>query len=210
MSPIWLIVVLLAVVAAMLVAIAIAAFRRRAAGSGSATLLAAVLMLALAGSTGLAAWSLARFEALARETTAAVIHIEPIGPQRFEAEVALADGTTRSFALTGEQVWIDAQIVKWHPWANALGLHTAYRLERIGGRYRSIDDERTAPRTVAALHDDPVPSDLFGWAGERTWLRPLVDATYGSGTYLAAEDARTLEVRVSSSGLLLRERPERP
>ncbi|MDZ7801543.1 MAG: hypothetical protein U5K81_12225 [Trueperaceae bacterium] len=67
----------------------------------------------------------------------------------------------RTFALAGDQVWLDAQIVRWHPAANLVGLHTAYRLERIGGRYRTLDDERTAPRTVAALRPDrPVPRSV--------------------------------------------------
>ena len=210
MSPVWLVVVLLAVLSLVALAAAIAALRRRAVASGLFDLLLGVVLLALAGSTGLAAWSLARFEALTRETTAAVVTVRPSGPQRFEAIVELADGATRRFALAGDQVWIDAQIVKWHPWANAIGLHTAYRLERIGGRYRSLDDERTAPRTVEALHDDPAPSDLYDWVGRRDWLEPLVDASYGSATYLAADQARTLEVRVSASGLLLRERPSLP
>lgn len=210
MSPVWLVVVLLAVLSLVALASAVAAFRRRAAASGVATLVLGVLLLALSGSTGLAAWSLARFEALARETTAAVVTVTPSGAQRFEAVVELADGATRRFALAGDQIWVDAQIVKWHPWANAIGLHTAYRLERIGGRYRSLDDERTAPRTVEALHDGDVPSDLFDWAGRRDWLRPLVDASYGSATYLAADEARTLEVRVSATGLLLRERASLP
>ena len=51
---------------------------------------------------------------------------------------------------------------------------------------------------------------LFDMTGRRDWLRPLVDASYGSATYLAADEARTLEVRVSTSGLLLRERPSLP
>jgi hypothetical protein len=207
MSPIWLVVVLLAVVATALGAAAIGSFRRRAPLRGGATLLVGTLTLALAGSTGLAAWSLARFQALTREVTAATVRVEPKGPQRFTATVALEGGTTRRFDLAGDQLWVDAQIVKWHPWANAIGLHTAYRLERIGGRYRSLDDERTAPRTVDALHEDALPSDLFAWAGRRDWLRPLIDARYGSASYLAADTPATIDVRVSTSGLLMRERP---
>jgi hypothetical protein len=207
MSPIWLVVVLLAVIAVALGATAVGSFRRRAPLRGGATLLVGTLTLALAGSTGLAAWSLARFHALTREVTAATVQVEPRGPQRFVATVTMEDGPSRSFELAGDQLWVDAQIVKWHPWANAIGLHTAYRLERIGGRYRSLDDERTAPRTVDTLHDEALPSDLFAWAGRREWLRPLIDARYGSASYLAADAPATIDVRVSTSGLLMRERP---
>lgn len=208
MSPVWLIVVLLAVVAVLLGVSAVSAFRRRAPVSGGLGLLVAVLVLALAGATGAAAWSLARYEALTRETLAAVIQVEPTGPSRFRAEVEVPGGEVRRYELFGEQVWIDAQIVKWHPWANVIGLHTAYRLDRIGGRYRSVDDERTLPRSVEPLHDeDGFASDLYDWVGRQPWLHALVDAQYGSGSYLAADAAARVEVRVSSSGLLMRAIP---
>jgi len=208
MSPVWLIVVLLAVVAVLLGVSAVSAFRRRAPVSGGLGLLVAVLVLALAGATGAAAWSLARYEALTRETLAAVIQVEPTGPSRFRAEVEVPGGEVRRYELFGEQVWIDAQIVKWHPWANVIGLHTAYRLDRIGGRYRSVDDERTRPRSVEPLHDDDgFASDLYDWVGRQPWLHALVDAQYGSGSYLAADAAARIEVRVSSSGLLMRAIP---
>jgi len=208
MSPVWLIVVLLAVVAVLLGVSAVSAFRRRAPVSGGLGLLVAVLVLALAGATGAAAWSLARYEALTRETLAAVIQVEPTGPSRFRAEVEVPGGEVRRYELFGEQVWIDAQIVKWHPWANVIGLRTAYRLDRIGGRYRSVDDERTLPRSVEPLHDeDGFASDLYDWVGRQPWLHALVDAQYGSGSYLAADAAARVEVRVSSSGLLMRAIP---
>jgi len=208
MSPVWLIVVLLAVVAVLLGVSAVSAFRRRSPVSGGLGLLVGLLVLALAGATGAAAWSLARYEALTRETLAAVIQVEPTGPSRFRAEVEVPGGEVRRYELFGEQVWIDAQIVKWHPWANVIGLRTAYRLDRIGGRYRSVDDERTLPRSVEPLHDeDGFASDLYDWVGRQPWLHALVDAQYGSGSYLAADAAVRVEVRVSSSGLLMRAIP---
>jgi len=209
MSPVWLIVVLLALVAALLAASAVSAFRRRAPLSGGLGLLVAILVLALAGATGAAAWSLARYEALTHETLAAVIRVEPTGPSRFRATVEIPGGDVRRYELAGEQVWIDAQIVKWHPWANVIGLHTAYRLERIGGRYRSVDDERTLPRSVEPLYDadDGLASDLYDWVARQPWLHSLVDAQYGSGSHLAADAAATIELRVSSSGLLMRATP---
>lgn len=207
MSPVWIVVVLLAAVALLSLGASVGAMRRRSFGSGSFGLIVGLLLLALAGATGLAAWSLTRFEALSRETTAATIRLEPLGPQRFRAVVDTGGGDTRSFELNGDQVWVDAQIVKWHPFANAIGLHTGYRLERIGGRYQSLDDERTAPRSVESLSEDDMASDLFDWAENQPWLDPLVDAQYGSGTFVSAAEPASVQVRVSSSGLLIREMP---
>lgn len=207
MSPIWILVALLAAVALLSLGASAGAMRRRAFGRGGMGLIFGLLLLALAGATGTAAWTLTRFQALTRETTAATIRLEPLGEQRFRATIDTGETPARTFELSGDQVWVDAQIVKWHPYANALGLHTAYRLDRIGGRYRSLDDERTAPRTVESLSDADAAENLFAWAERQPWLRPLVDAQYGSGTFVSAAEPASLQVRVSASGLLIRESP---
>lgn len=207
MSPIWILVALLVVVALLSLGSGTRALTRRSFTSGGFGVLVGLLLLALATATGTAAWSLTRFQALTRETTAATIRLEPSGQQRFLATVEIADEPSRTFELSGDQVWVDARIVKWHPYANAVGLHTGYRLERIGGRYQSLDDERTAPRTVEPLSEEDLAGGLFGWVERQPWLRPLVDAEYGSGTYVSAGEPASLQVRVSSSGLLIRPAP---
>lgn len=171
--------------------------------------LASALLLCASALGLLAAWSLRHYQALTRETVAAEVRVEPTGPQRFDAIVTLPGGERRTYGLAGDQLFVDARIVKWHPWANVLGLHTAYRLERIGGRYRTLDDARTEPRTIDDLGSARAGPDLVGWASQRPLLRSLVDAEYGSGTFAAADGATEWEVRVSTSGLLVRPRSAR-
>lgn len=205
MSPIWMIVVLLLALALSVLVGGARGVRRRAYGRGGVALVTGTLLLALGLATGTAAWSLGHLTALTRETTAATVRVEPAGDRAFRATVDTGDGASRTFDLAGDQVWIDARIVKWHPYANLVGLHTAYRLERIGGRYDNLDDERTAPRTVEALNDENPAIGVFDWAGGQRWLRPLVDAEYGSGSFTAADAPRTVQVRVSTTGLLIRD-----
>jgi hypothetical protein len=50
------------------------------------------------------------------------------------------------------------------------------------------------------------PVDLFAWRQRLVWLAPLVDASYGSGTFTRADRPATFEVRLSTTGLLVRER----
>lgn len=210
MSPIWLIVILLGFIAMLLLVSAIGSFRGASRLRGSLSALVAALVLAVGALAGIAAWSLASFQALSREAIAATIEIEPRGSATFLATVRFPDGAERRFVLRGDQVYVDARIVKLHQWANAIGLPTGYRLERIGGRYRSLDDERSLPRTVESISDEVRPgfaSDAFDWISGQDWLRPLIDARYGSGTFLAADAPKTIEVRVSTTGLLMRERP---
>jgi hypothetical protein len=209
MSPIWLIVILLAFIAVLLLASAIGSFRSSSRLRGSLAVLVAALVLAVGAVAGTAAWSLASFQMLTREATAATIEIEPRGNATFLATVLFTGGGERRFVLRGDQVYVDALIVKLHPWANAIGLPTGYRLERIGGRYRSLDDERAMPRTVELLSDEVRPgfaADAYDWLTGQDWLRPLIDARYGSGTFLAADAPKSIEVRVSTTGLLMRER----
>ena len=125
------------------------------------------------------------YRALTREDVAAVVTTEPIADQKFRATVVFPDGRREAFEIAGEAFYVDAHIVKWHPVANLLGLHTAYQLDRVAGRYEDIDHERTRPRTVYAL-------------------APIVDAEYGSATFVSGREPATFEVRVTTSGLLTR------
>jgi hypothetical protein len=87
--------------------------------------------------------------------------------------------------------------------ANVLGFDTAYRLDRISGRYASIDDERSLPRTVYSL-TQPERVDLWELAHRyRSWV-PWIDALYGSATYLPMADGARYSISVSQSGLVAR------
>ena len=65
---------------------------------------------------------------------------------------------------------------------NVLGLHTAYELDRIAGRYADVEQERAARRTVHTLAPDRWV-DLFALRTRYAALAPLLDAEYGSGTF---------------------------
>ena len=59
------------------------------------------------------------------------------------------------FMLAGDEWQLDARVLKWKGWANLLGLDAQYRLERVSGRYRDIEQERNDERTVYALSENP-------------------------------------------------------
>jgi hypothetical protein len=144
------------------------------------------------------------YTALTREDIAATLLVQPTGPQRFSAAVRYPDLREVKFDLAGDEVYVDAQVLKWKPMANMFGLHTAYELDRIAGRYRSIDNERSAPRTVFPLSRDK-PLDLFDLRQRYTFLAPLLDAEYGSASYVVVSRPAEIELRVSTTGLLMRE-----
>jgi len=181
----------------------IALFRARALGFAM-RLVAAMALLALGSLFGAIAVGTQGYRTLTREDLAARIVVQPTGAQRFSATVSFADGREASYDLAGDEVYVDAHILKWRPLANLLGLHTAYELGRLAGRYRDLGEERRAPRTVYSLGAER-PLDLFSLRQRHAFLAPLVDAQYGSATFLPVTERAELEVRVSMTGLLMRD-----
>lgn len=189
--------------ALFLIAALIALFRVRVFGF-AVRLLAALALLALGSLFGAIAIGTQGYRALTREDLAAHIVVQPTGAQRFSATVRFPDGRETHYDVAGDEIYVDAHILKWRPLANILGLHTEYELGRLAGRYRDIDAERRAPRTVYPLGAER-PLDLFSLRQGHPFLAPLVDAQYGSATFVPVSDRAELEVRVSTTGLLMRE-----
>ena len=163
-----------------------------------------LLLLSLGALSGGVGLGMRGYRALTREDVAARVAVRPIGPQRFEATFRVPDRPDMIFELAGDQIYVDAHILKWTPIANVLGLHTAYELDRVAGRYDDIAQERSAERTIFPLNEDK-PVDLFGLRRRFTQLAPLLDAEYGSGTFVPVKRKADFEVRISTTGLLIRE-----
>lgn len=187
---------------ALLVVTGLALRRRRVLGSLTSLLLALVV-LSWAGVLGAVGLGVQGYRALTHEQLAAVVLTEPLGPQRFEARFMFPDGRSERYEISGDELYVDAQILKWKPVANVLGLHTAYRLDRVAGRYADLEQERHGPRSVHSLAQDG-PVDLFRLRRKYELLSPLVDAEYGSASYVPATHPQRFQVRVSTSGLLIR------
>jgi len=166
--------------------------------------LAGLLLVALGALSGAVALGVQGYRALTREDVAARLSVKPGGPQRLVATLRFPDGRLASYDIAGDEIYVDARILKWKSYANFFGLHTAYELDRIAGRYRDIQQEKTAPRTVYPLGEER-PIDLFALRRRYVFLEPVLDAEYGSGTFVAVTRPTELEVRVSTTGLLLRE-----
>lgn len=170
-----------------------------AAGRG----LVGLFLVSLAALAATVSVGVRGYRALTYEEVAATVKTEPVAPQRFRATIVLPDRRLAMYDLAGDAFYVDAHILKWHPWATLVGLRTAYELDRVAGRYTSVSDERTKPHTVYAL-SRPRAVDLFPLVRRYKVLGPLVDAQYGSAAFVAGTRAAEYEVRVSTTGLLMR------
>ena len=182
----------------------VAARARKAAWSAAWALLA-VLLLPTAGLFGTLSLGLRGYRALTREETAARVEVRPIGSQVFQVSFEFPDGRRTHYTLTGDELYVDAHVLKWKWVANWFGLHTHYELDRVSGRYGDLEDERTLPRTVHSLAPER-HINLFQFVRSHTRFSPLVDAEYGSASFVPADRPAAYELRVSTTGLLFRER----
>jgi hypothetical protein len=182
---------------------AVRRFARRRFLAGTLHGAGGLVLLLLAVCAALLAANLSTYQRLTNEQPAAELQLTRTGERQFNAVLTYPNGTHADFALRGDEWQIDAHVLKWRAFANLLGFDTAYRLERISGRYTRIEDEVGQERTVYALNS---PERIDPWSlvhRYRDWL-PWVDALYGNATYLPMADGALYEIKVSQSGLVSR------
>ena len=197
-----------AALALLFLLLAIRTFRARRWMRATSTSTVTALFTSLAALAATLAASTQGYRGLTSEEVAMTVTTVPTGDHAFQAYVEFADGRDTTFAVAGDQVLVDARILKWRYFANVLGFHTQYELDRLTGRYIDIEDERTRDRTVHALHTEKT-LDLYDLVERYSPLALLVDTEYGSATYIEVDRPARFEVRVSTTGLLVREIPLR-
>jgi len=143
------------------------------------------------------------YRALTNEQLAATIFIEPVSEQNFIARFRFPNGSRAEYEISGDELYVDAHILKWKSFANLFGLHTLYELDRVAGRYTNLDDEKNKLRTVHSLSEDKTV-DVFEIRMKYEFLSFLLDAEYGSATFINVHKASRFKVMVSTSGLLFR------
>jgi hypothetical protein len=198
------VVILIAIFGLLLLALACQRlFRARFLAAGGSALMG-FLLLAIAGLLFVVSLNLHTYARLTHEKPVAEIVFEGRGPQRYRATLAqVPSGEMQMFVLAGDEWQLDARVLKWKGWANLLGLDAQYRLERVSGRYRDIEQERKDERTVYALSENP-GIDLWTLSADYPRWLPFVDAVYGSATYLPMADGARYEISITQSGLIAR------
>lgn len=166
-----------------------------AVGGGATAVLATAGVLLLVSYLG--------YDRLTAEQLVGAIQFEQTGPEEYTAHLMLEGRLDKLLPLRGDEWQLDARIITWQPPATILGLEPVYQLERLSGRYTSVDRERSEPRTVYALADER-PLDLWSLARRFPRLAPGVDAYYGTATYLPMADGARFRITLSRDALVAR------
>lgn len=203
-TPLLVVTVAFAALATLLLFAGAAALRRGQVRGAVARTVLGLLALCIAALAATISIATQGYRALTREDLAAVVLTRSTGDASFEAQFLFPDGRRTTYELSGDELYIDAHILKWKPIVNILGLHTAYELDRVAGRFQDLTEEQDAERTVYSLSTEK-PLDMFSLRQRYALLSPLLDAEYGSATFVPANRSAEFELRVSTSGLLIRE-----
>ena len=167
---------------------------------GGTTLLLVALVLLFAS-------NLYTYHRLTDEAPIAELRFRQLAPQQFMATIAYGDFChDEQYTLYGDQWRLDAQFLKWRPWANLLGFDALYRIERLGGRYRAMGQENSGPHLSYRLYPEQrldLPAVLARYDG----LLSPVDTLYGSSVYDSMDENMLFRVYRGQSGLLVRRVP---
>ena len=161
-------------------------------------------LLALAIGVGIVAWDVYSYKQILTEQPVATINFEAIEDQYFDAIIVDANGKQQRLSLHGDQWQLDARIIKWKGYFSGFGIKPAYRLDRLSGRYYDIQKETTAKRSAYTIVNSPLKLDTWKFINEHARWFSVVDASYGSATYLPMKSGALYEITLSNTGLVAR------
>lgn len=163
-----------------------------------------LLLLLLAVVLVFGALDLYSYKQLSREETVATLSFTREQPQHYKVSLVTSAGHEQQFELYGDLWQLDARLLKWNKTLTGLGLSPGYRLDRLSGRYYSLEQEKSDQRSVYELGDSKSMVDIWHWIREYGGGVAPVDASYGSATYLPMADGALFAVNLSGTGLLAR------
>lgn len=161
-------------------------------------------LLAFGVVVALLAFDIYSYKQILSEQAIATINFKQLGNQHYDAVLVDKEGHQQNFQLRGDQWQLDARVIKWQGYFATFNIRPAYRLERISGRYYDIEQETSAKRTAYVIHPSLYGIDLWRFINKNPEWVPVIDAAYGSATYLPMSDGALYEVTLSHTGLLAR------
>jgi len=143
------------------------------------------------------------YQRLTAEQQVAIIEFTQSASGEYTARLMIDGELDRLLLIRGDEWQLDARVLTWTPPATVLGLDPVYQLERLSGRYSTVERERTEPRTVHSLAQERT-LDLWSLAHNFPRFTPGVDAYYGTATYLPLADGARFRITLSRDALIAR------
>ena len=177
--------------------------RRRRPVRATRSLAGGAVSACAGGASVMLAFSYFGYGRLVDEQYIGKIKFTESAPEQYVARLMLDEEQDRMFEILGDEWQMDARVVTWKPPATLLGLDPIFQLDRLSGRYSTVEEEQAKMRSVHAL-SEPVTMDVWQFARKYPKLMPGVDAHYGTATYLPMAHEAVFEVTMTRTGLIAR------
>ena len=142
-------------------------------------------------------WS---YKQLQHEEPIATVMLYKVSDKHFELTLVDSVEQESRYTIYGDQWQLDARLLTWKGPLARSGLLPLYRLDRLAGRYLSLEQELNAQRTVYQLNES-VWFDVWHWLNRYSfWL----DANYGSAVYMPLSHGAMYSILLTPKGLLAR------
>ncbi|WP_439858696.1 hypothetical protein [Pseudomonas sp. MBLB4136] len=156
--------------------------------------------VALAGVVGLVAYDLSSYEPIAEGKPLVTLTFQVDG-SAYRASL-LEGRRERSFTFQGDLWQLDTRLLQWKGLAALIGLHPGYRLEKLSGRFLTIEQQSQAQHTRVELASSPYGVDLWRWLRLGQHDLFMFDPQALRVTYLPVADGAVYAVSLTSTGLL--------
>ena len=163
-----------------------------------------LLLLVLLILTFLVLGNLYTYKRLTAEKPIAQLAFTPVNNQEFDVTLRLGNFCEeKTYRVYGDEWRIDAKFLKWKSWATLFGLNAMYRIDRLSGRYVSVNDANTKQHSAHELKTNST-LDLTKIAKRYKNRFPPVDTIYGSSAYEKMQPDVSFTVYVTQSGIIIR------
>ena len=105
----------------------------------------------------------------------------------------------QEFLLSGDRWFIRGDIIKWDTWVNFLGLHTMYKLNRVGGFFSDtkLEDE-FKPTHYSLVPEEETPK--WRWLYKKGYELPFINNVYGSSVSQYPQLQKVFKIYVTIFG----------
>lgn len=156
--------------------------------------------LALAALIGVLANDMRSYVPIAEDKPLATLSFKADGPLY---RVSILEGDReRTLTLEGDLWQLDARILEWKGLAALIGLEPGYRLEKLSGRFLSIEQQSLAQHSRIELARSPYGIDLWRWLRLGQHDLFVFDPQARRVTYLPIADEAVFSIKLTPAGLL--------
>lgn len=157
-------------------------------------------LIILVGFICLSLFDLMSYKQAVREYPAATVTTHRLGEQLYDVSVVDREGKERRYRVLGDQWQMDFRLMAWKGPVSSLGRSPLYRIDRLTGRYLSIEQEKLSGRSLYELDSSRWLDTWLFLRGKRLWL----DADFGSSVFMPMKNGAVYSVHVTGKGVIAR------